>query len=82
MNRPFDTLQPNLSSGDRIKNVKARALYKATRKAFSRGVKQTKNSEIKVSKTGVLCNTRSNELRDLVNRGYAHCETGPCPCWF
>ena len=82
MNRPFGTLQPNLSAGERIKNVKARALYKATKKAFSRGVKQNKNSEIKVSPAGVLCNTRSNELRYLINRGYALCEDGICPCWF
>ena len=82
MNRPFGTLQPNLSAGDRIKNVKARALYKATKKAFSRGVKQNKNSEIKVSPAGVLCNTRSNELRYLINRGYALCEDSGCPCWF
>jgi len=82
MNRPFGTLQPNLSASDRIKNVKARALYKATKKAFSRGVKQNKNSEIKVSQAGVLCNTRSNELRYLINRGYALCEDGICPCWF
>jgi hypothetical protein len=81
MSRPFGILQPNLSSGDRIKNVKARALYKATKKSFSHGVKQHKNSKIKVSKTGVLCATRSNELRQLLHRGYALCEDGRCPCW-
>ena len=82
MNRPFGTLQPNLSASERIKNVKARSLYKSTKKAFSRNPKQHKNSEIKVSPAGIVCNTRSNELRYLINRGYALCEDGVCPCWF
>ena len=82
MNRPFGTLQPNLSASERIKNVKARSLYKTTKRAFSRNAKQHKNSEIKVSPAGIVYNTRSNELRYLINRGYALCEDGECPCWF
>ena len=79
MNRPFASLQPNLSSGDRIRNLKAKTIYKSAKKSFSRGGGRNKNSKIRFSSSGMLSSTRSQDLLQLLNRGYALCEDGICP---
>jgi hypothetical protein len=78
MNRPFASLQPNLSSGDRIRNLKAKTIFNSVKKSFSRGGGRNKNSKIRFSSSGMLSSTRSQDLLQLLNRGYALCEDGIC----
>ena len=79
MNRPFNTRQPNLTSSDRIKNLKAKTIYKSAKSSFRHGNKKNANGKIHFTQTGTLRSTRSHELGLLLNRGYALCEDGICP---
>ena len=81
--RPFDTLQPNLSSSDRIKDLKAKTIYKSAVSSYgkARNSHRNYNNTIRFSNQGSLAsvggfNTKSNELLLNLNRGYALCKDG------
>lgn len=75
--RPFSTRAPDMSSGDRIKDLKAKNIYKASKMNYQHGINGCK-SDIRFTSQGSLKSTTSNELRQLVSRGYALCEDGLC----
>jgi hypothetical protein len=81
--RPFDTLQPNLSSSDRIKDLKAKTIYKSAVSSYgkARNSYRNYNNTIRFSNQGTLAsvggfNTKSNEMLLNLNRGYALCKDG------
>ena len=78
--RPFSVLAPNKSSGDRVKDLKAKHIFKDAKLSFKKNVNRCNNfnNTIRFTKQGGLKSTESNELRQLLARGYALCEDGIC----
>ena len=80
MTRPFQNLQPDLSSGDRIKDLKSKTLFKSAKTSFRKGSSRNNNynNTIRFSRTGELQSINSHEERIHLNRGYALCADGVC----
>ena len=78
--RPFSVLAPNKSSGDRVKDLKAKHIFKDAKLSFKKNVNRCNNfnNTIRFTKQGGLKSTESNELRQLLARGYSLCEDGIC----
>jgi len=73
--RPFEIRAPNRSASDRIRDLKAKTIFKASKIEYQRGINSRKKS-ITFTKRGLLKNVISNDLKQLLSRGYALCEDG------
>ena len=78
--RPFQVLAPNKSSGDRIKDLKAKIIFKDAKLSFKKSTNRCNNfnDTIRYTKKGALKSTNNNELKQILSRGQALCEDGIC----
>jgi len=78
--RPFQVLAPNKSSGDRIKDLKAKIIFEDAKLSFKKTTNRCNNfnDTIRYTKKGALKSTNNNELKQILSRGQALCEDGIC----
>jgi len=78
--RPFQVLAPNKSSGDRIKDLKAKIIFEDAKLSFNKATNRCNNfnDTIRYTKKGALKSTNNNELKQILSRGQALCEDGIC----
>jgi hypothetical protein len=78
--RPFQVLAPNKSSGDRIKDLKAKIIFEDAKLSFKKSTNRCNNfnDTIRYTKKGALKSTNNNELKQILSRGQALCEDGIC----
>jgi|SaaInlStandDraft_1057018.scaffolds.fasta_scaffold46958_2 hypothetical protein len=78
--RPFSVRAPNKSSGDRVRDLKAKNIFNGAKSSFRNNINRGNNynNTIRFTKQGSLKSAQSNDLRQLLARGYALCEDGIC----
>ena len=78
--RPFQVLAPNKSSGDRIKDLKAKIIFEDAKLSFKNATNRCNNfnDTVRYTKKGALKSTNNNELKQVLSRGQALCEDGIC----
>lgn len=76
--RPFQVLAPNKSSGDRIKDLKAKIIFKDAKLSFKKSTNRCNNfnNTIRYTKKGALKSTNNHRLKQILSRGQALCEDG------
>ena len=76
--RPFTVRAPHKNSSDRIRDLKAKSLYKDAKLAFEHNGTKNYNGGIKFTKEGTLKSVESKDMKLLLSRGYALCQDGLC----
>ena len=76
--RPFSVRAPHKTSSDRIRDLKAKSLYKDAKSSFKHNGCHNYNNTVRFTTQGTLKSVESKDMKYLLSRGYALCEDGLC----
>ena len=76
--RPFSVRAPHKTSSDRIRDLKAKSLYKDAKNSFKHNGCQNYNNTVRFTTQGTLKSVESKDMKYLLSRGYALCQDGLC----